>query len=106
MAKTYIQEGNVVTVTAPTNGVKSGDVLVVGNLIGVCNIDAAEGAETELSLTGVWELPKASGQINAGAVVWWDTRRATSSTPRRRALAVRRRPPMTAPSGSGCPASR
>jgi predicted RecA/RadA family phage recombinase len=58
----------VVTVTAPAGGVKSRDVLV-GNLIGICTYDAAEGAETELSLTGVWELAKASGQINAGAAV-------------------------------------
>jgi predicted RecA/RadA family phage recombinase len=72
MAKTYIQPGDVVTVTAPAGGVKSGDVLVVGNLIGICNIDAVEGAETELSLTGVWELPKATGQINAGAAVFFD----------------------------------
>jgi predicted RecA/RadA family phage recombinase len=71
--KNFIQDGNVVTVTAPTGGVKSGDGIVVGALFGICATDAAQTEEVEIALTGVFELPKASGQINEGAAVWWDT---------------------------------
>jgi predicted RecA/RadA family phage recombinase len=63
---------NVVTVTAPTGGVKSGDGIVVGALFGICATDAAEAAEVEIAIVGVFELPKASGQINEGAAVWWN----------------------------------
>ena len=35
--------------------------------------DAAAREEVEVTLTGVWELPKASGQINKGTTVWWST---------------------------------
>jgi len=35
--------------------------------------DAAAGEEAEVTLTGAWELPKASGQINEGAAVGWST---------------------------------
>lgn len=72
MAKNFVQDGDVVTMIAPSGGVKSGDLLIVGALAGICNTDALEDEEVEVSLEGVWELPKASGQINAGALVWWD----------------------------------
>jgi len=35
-----------------------------------CDADAAD--EVDVTLTGVWELPKASGQINRGAAMWWN----------------------------------
>jgi predicted RecA/RadA family phage recombinase len=62
-----------VTVTSPSGGVKSGDGIVVGNLFGICATDAAEAAGVEIAVVGIFELSKASGQINAGAAVWWDT---------------------------------
>jgi predicted RecA/RadA family phage recombinase len=60
--------------SAPSPGVASGDVIVVGNLAGVCTTSAATGAEVELAVVGVFELAKATGAaINAGASVWWST---------------------------------
>lgn len=74
MAKTFIQPGDTVTLTAPAvTGCKSGDLIVVGALAGVAAYDAAAGDPVEVTLTGVWELPKASGQVNEGAAVWWST---------------------------------
>jgi predicted RecA/RadA family phage recombinase len=74
MAKNFIQEGNTVTLTAPAvTGCKSGDLIIVGALAGVAAYDAAAGDEVEVTLTGVWELPKAAGEINEGATVWWST---------------------------------
>lgn len=71
--KNYIQPGNVVTLTAPTGGVKSGDGILVGSLFGVAAYDAAEGAEFESSLVGVYALPKATGALAEGAKAYWDT---------------------------------
>ena len=73
MAKNYIQEGETITLTAPAvTGCKSGDLIVVGAIAGVAAFDAAAGDEVEVTVEGVWELPKASGQILEGARVWWD----------------------------------
>jgi Uncharacterized conserved protein (DUF2190) len=44
---------------------KSGDLIIVGALAGLAAYDAAAGYPVEVS--GVWELPKTSGQINEGA---------------------------------------
>ena len=70
MARNYIQPGETVTLTAPAN-VKSGDVVVVGSLVGIAAYDALLGAAVEVSLVGVYDLP-ATGPIDAGAAVYWD----------------------------------
>jgi predicted RecA/RadA family phage recombinase len=53
-------------------GCKSGELIAAGALTGVAAYDAAAGDPVEVTLSGVWELPKASGQINEGAAVWFD----------------------------------
>jgi predicted RecA/RadA family phage recombinase len=71
--KTFIQNGDVVTVTAPTGGVTSGQGVLVGNLFGVAATTAAEGESVEIATVGVYELPKlSSAVITAGARVAWD----------------------------------
>lgn len=65
----FIQKGDVVTVTAPA-AVSSGDFVVVGALAGVAATDAAQDAEVEIALKGVFELP-VSG-LSQGDVVYWD----------------------------------
>ena len=72
--KGYIQPGHTIPVTAPTGGVTSGDGVTIGGLFGVAQFDAVEGAEVEIRLDGVVELPKASGlAIAAGDRLYWDT---------------------------------
>lgn len=71
MVRIYIQPGNVITLNAPTD-VKSGDVVHVGSLIGVATYNARAGDEVETQLVGVWELPKKTGALTAGQVVFWD----------------------------------
>ncbi|MBN9308727.1 DUF2190 family protein [Devosia sp.] len=71
--KNFIQPGNVLTVTAPAGGVESGAALLVGSLFGIANGNAAEGEDVELSLTGIYELPKVSAQAwTQGAKLYWD----------------------------------
>lgn len=69
--KNYIQMGHTVTLVAPAD-VSSGGGVLVGKLFGVANTDALSGADVEVTLCGVFELPKASGAITAGALVYWD----------------------------------
>jgi predicted RecA/RadA family phage recombinase len=71
--KNFIQRGDMITVTAPTGGVTSGQGVLVGNLFGVAATTAAEGESVEAATVGVYELPKlASAVIAAGARVAWD----------------------------------
>lgn len=70
--KNFIQSGNIVPVAAPSGGVISGGGVLIGNLFGIANITAAEGAPIEMSTVGVFDLTKAAGAIAVGAKVYWD----------------------------------
>ena len=71
--KNYVQPGKTVTLAAPFGGVKSGEAVLVGSLFGVAAYDALVGANVEVSLVGVFDLPKASGDtINQGGECYWD----------------------------------
>ena len=72
MATNFVQDGKIVTVTAPA-AVDSGDFVKVGSLFGVAVTDAASGAPVAIQIDGVHELPKAAPLvINAGDPVYWD----------------------------------
>lgn len=68
MAKNYIQDGNVLTLTAPAGGVKSGSAYAIGSLVVVAIADAAVGAEFAGHTGGVWNLPT-EASLEAGARV-------------------------------------
>lgn len=71
--KTSIQNGDVITVTAPTGGVASGDGLIVGSLFGIAAVTADEGEAVEIATRGVYVLPKEpTAVIAVGAQVAWD----------------------------------
>ena len=57
----FVQEGNVVPVTAPRN-LTSGELVVVGLLVGVAVHDAASGDPVEIQTTGVFEVAKTNAQ--------------------------------------------
>ena len=59
MAKNYVQDGETIEFTAAAD-VKSGDVVVVGELVVVAINDVASGEMGVGHTTGVWDLPKAS----------------------------------------------
>jgi predicted RecA/RadA family phage recombinase len=61
MAGNYIQDGDVIAVTAPA-AVKSGQLVVVGKLAGVAVADAASGASVTINRRGAWKLKKTSAQ--------------------------------------------
>ena len=71
--KTFIQPGNVISVTAPAGGVTANHGLLVGSLFGIAAYDALEGEYTEIATAGVFNLNKdAATVINQGDRVAWD----------------------------------
>jgi len=72
MAKNMVQDGRLLTVTAPA-AVSSGDFVKVGSIFGVAQSDAANGADVVLDTQGVYTLPKATSlTISQGDPVYWD----------------------------------
>lgn len=69
--KNFVQDGDVLTLTAPY-AVASGGGALVGTLFGVATSTVANAAQGEFATTGVFDLPKASGAITQGAKVYWD----------------------------------
>lgn len=68
----YVQPGNVMTITA-TAAILSGQVVAVGNTLGVATGDIANGAKGEIAVNGVFVVPKVTGAvIAAGESVLWD----------------------------------
>ena len=58
----YIAPGENITVPAPAD-VKSGDLVVVGSLVGVASTDAASGDDVVISTDGIFELPKKTTDV-------------------------------------------
>ena len=75
--KNYIQEGDVLTFTAPSDSsdtdLSSGDGVLIGSIFGVCVTDVAMGDSGQMKTEGVFELPKTSAQAwTVGAKIYWD----------------------------------
>lgn len=69
--KNYVQEGERITVAAPS-ALASGEGVVIEDLFGVAECAAAQGEEVTLVLEGVFILPKAAGALPLGKKVYWD----------------------------------
>jgi predicted RecA/RadA family phage recombinase len=73
MAKTFVQPGDVVTLTAPTGGVTAGTTYRIGNLLVVALVTVAQTLPFDGMVGGVHDLTKASGQAwTEGQNVYWD----------------------------------
>lgn len=71
MAKNFIQPGNTLTIPAPAD-VQSGGVVLAGSIAGIAQNDAAAGEPCDVSVSGVWELPKvAADAVTVGAPIFW-----------------------------------
>lgn len=72
MAKNFVQEGRVVTVTAPYT-LTSGQGCLVGSLFGVALADIANGADGDVATEGVFDVTKLSTDVvTQGALLYWD----------------------------------
>ncbi|MFP4217175.1 MAG: DUF2190 family protein [Phycisphaerae bacterium] len=78
----FIHDGKSIDYT-PGADVSAGDVVVQNDLIGIAKLDIASGALGALAVTGVFDLPKATGvgeAIGAGAKVYWDAGNTVATT--------------------------
>ena len=72
--KNYIQRGETLPVPAPSGGVTSGQLVVVGKIVGVAASTAAAGVDVELAVEGVFELPKVTTDVvTLGQALYWDS---------------------------------
>lgn len=69
--KNFVQDGNVIPFTAGATTV-SGQVVVVGSIVGAATGNVANGAAGNLQVKGVVEIPAATAEITVGAAVYWD----------------------------------
>ena len=60
--KTFAQDGEVIELTAPSGGVVSGSAYLIGSLVVVALVTAAEAAKFNALVTGVVEGAKTSAQ--------------------------------------------
>ena len=70
----FIHDGNSIDYT-PGADVTAGDVVVQSDLVGISKLDITADALGALAVTGVFDVPKATGvgeAIAAGATVYWD----------------------------------
>lgn len=71
---TRVQDGKYINYT-PSSAVSSGDVVVLGDLVTVADLDIAADELGNLTLEGVYDFPKASGvstAITVGTKLYWD----------------------------------
>jgi predicted RecA/RadA family phage recombinase len=69
----YIQEGKTIQVATPAGGYTSGDLVKVGELVGIAVNTTLEGETAVISLEGVYEVPKVGSQAQAiGVILYFD----------------------------------
>jgi predicted RecA/RadA family phage recombinase len=79
--KNFIEAGDTLTVPAPSGGVVSGGVVIIGSLIGIAGSTAAVGVNVAVKTRGVFELPKVSAQAwTVGAPIYWDAGAGNATT--------------------------
>jgi predicted RecA/RadA family phage recombinase len=79
----FIHDGNSIDYT-PGSNVAAGDVVPQGDLVGIAKRDIVANALGALAVTGVFDVPKATGASTAiavGAKVHWNstTKQATTT---------------------------
>jgi len=80
----FIHDGNSIDYTpAPGSDVAAGDVVIQGDLVGVAKLDIAAGRLGALSVTGVFDFPKATtpgSAMPSGTKVYWDAANKLATT--------------------------
>ncbi len=70
--KNYLQPGDTITIPAPAS-FASGDVVIIGGLVGIAAGDAAAAAPLDVVTRGIFSLPKAAAaDFTLGATVYFD----------------------------------
>lgn len=73
MATNFVQPGKVIEWTNGGSAVDAGDVVAIGNILGVATVDIGAGESGSVAIEGVYTAPKASGAVIAqGESLTWD----------------------------------
>lgn len=74
MAANKKGNGDTLTYTNTGSAISAGDVVVIGNVVGIALVDiAATTGVGEVAITGEWEIVKVTGAvIGQGETVYWD----------------------------------
>lgn len=73
MARTFVQPGKVITLTAPSGGVVDGTPVQIGQILAIPTTTVAATLPFEGEVEGVHNLPKVSAQAwTEGALIYWD----------------------------------
>lgn len=75
----YVQDGDLIDYT-PGSAVAAGDVVVLNDLVTVAPRPIAANKLGAVAVEGVFALPKASGAIGQGALVYWDATNGNVTT--------------------------
>lgn len=67
----YVQ-GDCLIDHTPSSAVAAGGVVVLNDLVTVAPVAIAANALGAVAIEGVWSMPKATGAIGQGALVYWD----------------------------------
>lgn len=70
--KNYIQKGEAIEVTTPAGGYTAGQLVTVGEIVGVAQNTTLENETAVISLAGVYNVAKATGAITQGAKCYLD----------------------------------
>ncbi len=79
---TFVHDGEAIDYT-PGAAVAAGDVVVIGELVGIAKTPIAANALGALAVRGVFDFAKATGvgtAISAGASVYWDDANNVATT--------------------------
>ena len=80
MSKNYLQDGNTVRFTAAA-AVKSGDVVMLENLVAIATADVDKSSVGVGLTTGVFTVKaKAADDIKQGAIVYWSATDGATTT--------------------------
>ena len=71
MQATYVQKGHQIDYT-PSSAVVAGQVIVLGNTVGIANVPIAASALGALAVEGLFDVAKVTGAITVGAAIYWD----------------------------------
>lgn len=79
---TFVQEGDVITLTAPATVLSKKGALIGGTIFGIASNDYTSGdTNAEFSVEGVWDLEKVSTQAwIAGNIIYWDNSAKLATT--------------------------
>ena len=74
MATNYVKEGVTIDYTNAGSAISSGDVVVMGEIMGIALVDIANGAPGAVAITGTFKVAKVDAAVIVqGESVIWDS---------------------------------